>query len=271
MAAFARYGIREQHRSTSAVDRAIEQLKLLGYAVVDGGYSAEQLRQLSDAFEHSRVEMQKRFGRDMLEALDEHNTVRVPMLYDRMFLQLATNPVILEICRRMVGDYIILNQQNGIVNPGNAARYNQGAYHRDLPYQHFVSTRPLAINALFCLDPFTLENGATFVVPGSHKEELFPSDEVVEALQVQAPAPAGSFIVLDCMIFHSGGVNRTARERRAVNHVYTIPLIKPQIDLPSVLGPDYTADPLERQLLGYETRVPAGLSEYYETRRKKAG
>lgn len=32
------------------------------------------------------------------------------------------------------------------------------------------------------------------------------------------------FIMIDCMTFHSGGVNRTARPRRGVNHVYTIPL-----------------------------------------------
>ncbi|MCB5175187.1 phytanoyl-CoA dioxygenase family protein [Microvirga lenta] len=272
MSTFVRYGIKEQRRSTTAVERAIEQLKLLGYAVVDGGYTPDEIAKFSAAFDGARTEMQKQFGgREALEAIDEHNTVRVPMLYDKLFLDLATNPIILDICRRMVGDYVILNQQNGIVNPGNSARYNQGAYHRDLPYQHFVSSRPLAINALFCLDPFTAENGATFVVPGSHKEELFPSDEVVEALQVQAPAPAGSFIVLDCMVFHSGGINRTGRERRGVNHVYTIPLIKPQIDLPSVLGLDYTADPKVRQLLGYDVQVPTDLAQYYRSRNKKVG
>lgn len=267
---FARYGITQQCASVTAIDRAIEQLRLVGYAVVDGGYTQDDLDRFGTAFERARTKMHDRFGgRQALEAIDEHNTIRVPMLYDPAFVELATNPLITEICRRLIGDYIILNQQNGIVNPGNSARYNQGAYHRDLPYQHFVSSRPLAINALFCLDPFTVENGATYVLPGSHKEEQFPSDEIVEALQIQAPAPAGSFIVLDCMIYHSGGVNRTSRERRAVNHVYTIPLLKPQIDLPNVLGADFTSDAKLRQLLGYEVGVPADLEQYYQARRSK--
>ena len=39
--------------------------------------------------------------------------------------------------------------------------HHQSAFHRDLPYQHFTSSRPIAINALFCADEFTNENGAT--------------------------------------------------------------------------------------------------------------
>jgi ectoine hydroxylase-related dioxygenase (phytanoyl-CoA dioxygenase family) len=43
-------------------------------------------------------------------------------------------------------------------------------------------------------------------------------------------AKAGSYIVLDCMIFHSGGTNKSLNNRRAVNHVFTMPHIKKQID-----------------------------------------
>ena len=38
--------------------------------------------------------------------------------------------------------------------------------------------------------------------------------------------------MLDTMLYHSGGVNRTGTARRAVNHLYSIPLIRQQIDLP---------------------------------------
>jgi len=192
------------------------------------------------------------------------------MFYDRLFLELANHSSVLNICRRMVGDYVVLNQQNGIINPPNGMHYSQGAYHRDLPHQHFVSSRPLAITALFCLDDFTAENGATLVVPGSHRQEAFPSDEVVELVKVQVLAPAGSFIVLDSMVFHSGAVNRSSRERRAVNHVFAAPLIRTQIDLPSALGDSFTRDSDLRELLGYKTRVPRSIAEYYESRSRTA-
>ena len=186
-----------------------------------------------------------------------------------MFLDLARNETILAIARRLLGDYVVLGQQNGIVNPPNAVRYNQSAFHRDLPYQHFVSSRPLAINALFCIDPFTVENGATHVIPASHKSEAFPSDAMVEASEISVSAKSGSFIVLDCMVFHCGGVNTTDRQRRAVNHVYSVPILRQQIELSSELGDKYTDDPDTRRFLGYDVRTPASVSAYYDTRRGK--
>src|SRR3546814_9885258 len=73
-----------------------------------------------------------------------------------------------------------------IVNPAEHQSYGQGLFHRDLPHQHFVSSRPLAINALFCIDAFLEANGATLVVPASHKEERFPSDGIVSATQTRS-------------------------------------------------------------------------------------
>ncbi|ARQ57008.1 phytanoyl-CoA dioxygenase protein [Rhizobium sp. Kim5] len=267
MTSIASYGIKEQLQSSTAIDHAVEQIRLLGYAVVDGGYSPEEIATFGKAFDAARTEMEARHGgRARLEAIDEHNTIRLPMLYNKLFLQLAMNDNITELCGRLLSDYFVLNQQNGISNPGSAARYNQGAYHRDLPFQHFTSSRPLAINALYCIDDFTTENGATFVIPASHKQEPFPSDAMVNALQLQVPARAGSFIVLDCMTYHTGGVNHTQRERRAVNHVYTIPLLKQQIDFPAALKEDFTNDQKARRLLGYGLSIPTDVQSYYRSR-----
>ncbi|WP_457831307.1 phytanoyl-CoA dioxygenase family protein, partial [Staphylococcus aureus] len=79
------------------------------------------------------------------------------------------------------------------------------AWPRDLPYQHYVSSTPLAVNALFCVDDFTLDNGSTFVIPATHKEINYPSESFVERNAVQVTAKAGQYILLDCMLFHSGG------------------------------------------------------------------
>jgi ectoine hydroxylase-related dioxygenase (phytanoyl-CoA dioxygenase family) len=270
MSQIKRYGVNEQTVSLDTIDRSIEEVKLRGFSILDSGYEPEDLEHLSQAFTLARSQMEERFGgRESLARIDEHNTIRVPMAYQRKFLDLALNPVILDLCKRMLGDHFILNQQNGISNPGDKKHYNQAAFHRDLPYQHFVSDRPLAINALFCLNDFTKENGATLVIPGSHKLGAFPSDDVVEILQQQIEAPAGSFIVLDCMLFHSGAPNETSHERLAVNHVYSIPLLKQQIDLPGVLGENFTQDAKIRQILGYDTSTPSDIESYYKSRRKK--
>ncbi|MET3889536.1 ectoine hydroxylase-related dioxygenase (phytanoyl-CoA dioxygenase family) [Bosea sp. OAE506] len=264
--AVARYGVREQIEVASATDEAVESLRLLGYAVLDGGYSTAELDAFSSAFDEAHAGLVSRYGLDHLTAIDEHNTIRAMLSTHSAFIALASNRPVLEVCRRLIGGAIVLNQQNGIVNPANNQRYNQGSYHRDLPYQHFVSSRPLAINALFCLDAFTPDNGATRVLPATHKQEAFPSDHMIQAIETKVTAPRGSFILLDCMTYHSGGANRTAARRRAVNHVYTIPLLKQQISLPDLLGDDFTGDEELRKLLGYPYRTPTDLSAYYKSR-----
>jgi ectoine hydroxylase-related dioxygenase (phytanoyl-CoA dioxygenase family) len=72
------------------------------------------------------------------------------------------------------------------------------------------------------------------------------------------------------MMFHSGGVNTTANPRRAVNHVYSIPLIRQQIDLPCALGKDFVSDSKLRRLLGYEVRTPDTVADYLAGRAGKS-
>lgn len=135
-----------------------------------------------------------------------------------------------------------------------------------MPYQHYTSSRPLAINAIYCIDPFTVENGATLVVPGSHRQEPFPSDAMVRQLETPAPASAGSFIVLDCMVYHTGSANRTDRPRRAVNHVFTLPMIRQQIDLASVLGEDPALPEAAQRLFGKGAGLPRSVADFYAGR-----
>ena len=159
----------------------------------------------------------------------------------------------------------ILNQQNGIINPPRAD-YNQGAWHRDFPYQHFVSSRPLAINALFCVDDFTIENGATYVLPASHKSGPFASKTFVERHAVQVVAKAGSFILLDCMLFHAGGFNQSSRPRRAVNHVYNIPYFKQQINIPLNLGAAGLSSQA-KEVFGFTFQEPGSVADYLAQRK----
>jgi ectoine hydroxylase-related dioxygenase (phytanoyl-CoA dioxygenase family) len=269
MEATARYGVRLANEARDPLDEAAETLRLLGYAVVDAGLSDAELEALRERF-RALYEAEDRGARGALRrAAGEAELLRCPLARDPAFLALASNPRILALCEALIGPGFLLNQQNGVVNPAGAATYSQSPFHRDLPYQHFVSTRPLALNALFCLDPFTEENGATWVIPASHKEEAFPSEPVLRAQRRQVSAPAGSFLVLDCMLWHGGGVNRTAQDRRAVNHVYTIAMMRQQIDLPTYLGDDFTQDAKLRQLLGFQHPQPRSVEEYLTAQARK--
>lgn len=264
-----RYGVISQNEPANEVEYAIESLRHLGFAVIDGGYPLAALEGLRAAFDAARARAIKQYGDARLRSIDEHTTIRCLLAHDKQFLELALNQRVHSVCNTLIGPSFILNQQNGLINPGNEPTYNQAAYHRDLPYQHFVSSRPLAINALFCVDDFTVENGATKVIPASHKVEAFPSDSLIRLSEVTLSAPAGSFLLLDCMSFHCGGHNVSGRDRRAVNHVFTIGLMRQQLNIPAILGKRYSSDSAVRRLLGYDFQCPASVEAYYNERAKK--
>lgn len=262
------YGILQQTLSGSVLDQAAEQVTNVGYAVVDSGLTVAELKNLSDEFNRTRERYVETHGVATLSGLNELHTVRSPLTHGgELFLKLALNENLLTVLKKLIFGKFILNQQNGIINPPQET-YNQSAWHRDLPYQHFVSSTPLAINALFCVDDFTIENGATFVLPASHKAEAFPSKNYIRQNAIQVEAKAGSFILLDCMMFHAGGFNKTHLARRAVNHVYNIPYFKQQINIPkNVKSADLSAE--ARDVLGFNYLEASSIADYLASRTGK--
>jgi len=136
------------------------------------------------------------------------------------------------------------------------------------PISTLCQLPPIAINALYCVDDFTKDNGATHVLPASHKQESFPSDAYTLKNSAQITARAGSFIMMDCMTFHRGGVNNTRAKRRAVNHIYTIPHIKQLIDIPALLGEE-GMDVYVQELLGYSYGLPRSIDDFLKTRNNR--
>ena len=264
------YGVLERTEANDAATQAAESLRTLGYAVIDGGFGPDKLDQIGTGFDTAyRAFANANGGVDALKEIDEHNSIRAAFSYEKSLIDVANNPTVRGIVQGLIGGYQVLSQQNGVINPANAQEYNQGAWHRDLPYQHCVFSRPLAINALFCVDDFTAENGATLVLPGTHKIEAFPSAHFVAQAAVQVTAPKGSYILLDCMVYHTGSTNRTDTPRRALNHVYTSPILRQQISFPDLLGPHWTDDADLRRLLGYEVATPTSVEAYMAARRNR--
>lgn len=262
------YGVRIRSQAESHVDEVVEQVRNLGYAVLDSGYSGAELAALSKAFDEVYAAYLARYDASRLTKVNEHNTIRALLTQGNpIFLGLATSNRLLQTIEKLISGTFILNQQNGVINPPKS-EYNQGAWHRDLPYQHFVCSSPLAINALFCLDEFTFDNGATYVLPASHKSGEFPSETYIARNAIQVAAKPGAFIILDCMLFHSGGYNHTPNARRAINHVFNIPYFKQQISLPANLNRDEVSEEAMK-ILGFDTMEARSVDAYLDERFKK--
>jgi ectoine hydroxylase-related dioxygenase (phytanoyl-CoA dioxygenase family) len=262
----ADYGILMKDRFVIEFDEIAEQVRRIGYAVLDSGLSDDEISNVSKAFDQARAAYLVKYGESQLKCTNEFHTIRAMLALEQggMFIRLATNPNLMIVLSKLILGKFILNQQNGIINPPGET-YNQGAWHRDLPYQHYVSSSPLAINALFCVDEFTLENGSTFVLPASHKSINYPTAYYIQRNALQIQARAGQFILLDCMLFHSGGFNKTDTERRAVNHVYTIPYFKQQIKLSEMLK-NVELTPDQKELFGFCFQEPLSIEQFLDER-----
>lgn len=267
------YGVKEFSRSTSDVDKHVEEIKLLGYTILHSVLSDSELesaRQKIDRIYQMQVE--EIGGERQLEIIGDIYVAMCLLAYDEFFLSMATHPKVLPVVEKFLGDYFVLLLQNGIINmPDVGNEQNPARWHRDLGYQHFISTRPLSITALFCIDDFSEEMGGTYVLPASHKTETFPSEEFVKEHERVVNARAGSVIVLDAMLYHRGGHNRSQQLRRGVNNIYTLPLIKQQINLPKMLKGKYRDDAFLSKLLGYESEPDETVIKFRKKRLRRAG
>jgi ectoine hydroxylase-related dioxygenase (phytanoyl-CoA dioxygenase family) len=251
----------------------IEELENCGFTVLRNVVASSILEharhRLDSVYERQVAEV----GAQVLVHTKEENIARCPLAYDSFFVQFATVPAVIETIHKLLrGKFILLHLQNGIINRPHEP-HHQAHWHRDLPYQEFVSTRPLAISALFCIDDFTEETGCTCVLPNSHRVEAMPSEAYTKMHQHPVIAPAGSVILFDAMLFHRAGHNASTRVRRGMNHVYSVPIIRQQIDLARAVESHEVVfqDPAVRLLLGLDAELPGSVRKYREQRAARLG
>jgi ectoine hydroxylase-related dioxygenase (phytanoyl-CoA dioxygenase family) len=105
------------------------------------------------------------------------------------------------------------------------------AWHRDLPYLYHST--PNLLTAMLCLDEMAPENGATVVLPGSHRlvdeyvavgdQDIAEKDLPADLERRTVTCPAGSAVFFHVNILHGGGANRSDRPRRNVIGIWAGP------------------------------------------------
>ena len=129
----------------------------------------------------------------------------------------------------------------------------------------------LLLNILVVLDDFTLDNGATYLLSGSHLKVDKPTDEFFYKNAERVVAKSGSIIIWDANLWHAAGENRTDGPRRALSLIYSRPFMKQQFDFCRDLGYPEVENMAEslQQVLGYKSRVPTSLEEWYQPLEKR--
>ncbi|MDR6942151.1 phytanoyl-CoA dioxygenase family protein [Mucilaginibacter pocheonensis] len=165
------------------------------------------------------------------------------------------------------GNYI-LNSLGAVINLKDDRPYVQNI-HRDV--RSFTGDFKVMIQMMIILDDFTLENGATYFLSGSHKKDDRPDDDYFYNNADRAVAKKGSIILFDSNLWHAAGKNNTNEKRRTLTMAFTRPFFKQQLDYPRFLGYAFgeTLNEDLRQVLGYNSRTPENLDEYYQPVEKR--
>jgi Phytanoyl-CoA dioxygenase (PhyH) len=160
------------------------------------------------------------------------------------------------------GNYII-NSYGGVINLPEARSYVTNM-HRDIRF--FSGDFPLMLNMLIMLDDINIHNGALYLLAESHKKNDKPVVENFFKESDRAIGNKGDVLLFNSNLWHAAGVNETAQVTKEITITFTKPFMKQQLDYPRAIS----YDKLEKmslemqQLIGYFSRTPSNLEEWYQ-------
>ena len=192
--------------------------RLVGFVKLPEGLPSATVAALKEAIQHDIDHAVEPVVRNR-----EGRIVRLSNVLDRapIFRQVATSPLVLEPLADLLGPNIELvrNRHNHATLRLPEPRAEQ--LHRDVPQW----SRGI-VTVLVFLEESTCERGCTQLVPGSH---LLPwADDAGGAVArgrlrdqvVRAEMPEGGLLVIDSLLWHGVGANRTGQTRMSMTLGY---------------------------------------------------
>jgi len=206
-----------------------------GFVVLEGLLNETALEEIRERL--AELLRKGPWGRNDFEGT---RTRRIYTLVGRgeTFERLAEHPVILSMLDELLlPNYLLTASQAIAIAPGETP---QPAHTDDSFYTIPRPRPPISISTMWAIDDFTEENGATEVIPGSHRwsEEqlvnLYVGDDSVQLAPGYRPLlrplvmGAGSCTVFAGTLVHRGGQNRSTRVRTAISNQYCQPWARTQ-------------------------------------------
>lgn len=201
----------------------------IGEIIADPDLLPPHLKRWID-FERSYVQQKPEYNE--LSSAEVGNAVRNIMelpLFAPIFAELILHAPLLDILEALFqsSEFAFHNYKCIVKAPRVSSRF---CWHRDLPY--LAHSTPNLITAMLCLDDMTEANGATVVMPGTHRvphesigqaDTDIPESKLPAAQRVMVTCPAGSVVLFHVNIIHGGGANRSEHPRRNVISIWSGP------------------------------------------------
>lgn len=234
-----------RHRQINKIEEAMEALGVTqdtlsaeekrslderGFMVLNGVVSAKELERFRAKYEELMDHEGMNAGKEVHQ---EEGTRRLSDLVNKgeCFDQVYTHPKLLAAIHHVLKREFklsSLNARDAIPGAGlQALHADWGAREAEEPFH--------VCNSIWLIDDFTPDNGATRVVPGTHKLTGYPREHGIDPLSSHPQeeliiAPAGSVGIFNSHLWHGGTLNRTTKTRRAMHAYFTAREHKQQLD-----------------------------------------
>ena len=204
--------------ASAGIDEIADSIRENSYAIVHGVLDAAALSRLRGELAPHLDATQTGF-----ETFTGFRTKRFGALLAKvpMSREMVLNPLVHGVAQNLLGPSCSRIQLNytGVMHlePGEKAQ----TLHRDTGFYPFQNPcPPLILATMWAVSDFTVENGATCFIPGSHvwDDKRRPLPEEI----VAAEMPAGSVLMYIGATVHGGGANRANAARTGVALHYTL-------------------------------------------------
>lgn len=236
--------------STASIDSILELIERDGACIVADAMPQDLLTRISE--EIAPFIADTAFGRDDFTG---RKTQRTGALVARSpaCREAVTNEDVLSLARKFLAPFskkLILNTTQAInISPGEGAQdlhRDRFAWGTNLPKE--IETQ---LSTIWALTEFSAANGATRVVPGSHRWDWERKAQPAEICQaVMAP---GSVLLFTGSVIHSGGCNESEQKRIGLNITYCLGWLRQEENQYLSCPPEIakTLSPELQDLLGY--------------------
>lgn len=239
---------------TASVDDVLGALDSDGYAIVEDIVSPEEVVP-------ARVEL-----RALLDPASFELTTFLGLQTKRLFSLpsrtrscdgMMVHPFVDAVLERVLGHYLLSSTTVTDIYPGERAQ----TLHTDdssWPVHLLAVEGEIELGVLWALDDFTPENGATRLVPGSHRWPVQRRRAQGGEETVPAVMRAGSAIFYSGRILHGGGANVSGHRRLGVVLTYVRSWLRQQEDFVVTCPPEMARTfPLRLQeIVGYDVYPP---------------
>ena len=239
------------------LERNVLDLELYGYTILDDVAPLSFFDELRERILELGEEDRKAGKRIPLSGKDGKSYLVTWLLArGRVFEQAALAERPLALITYLMGESCQISSNHGHVRvQGDPPQ----GMHTDAPMMPDpLPDAPVASNMMWCLDDFTLESGATMVVPGSHKRRTHPLPGA-RKMAIPVEAPKGSVIVFSGNLWHSAGARTLPGERVGMTVYFNRMYARPQEDLAAVISDEVIQrnPPRSAHLIGKHNPYPA--------------